>query len=291
MIVGSFKPAEIRSDVETYLGGLPAKGRREQWKDVGVRPPDGSQTVEVRKGIEPKSQVRMIFTTDAKWSREESHLVASLGQALRIRLREVLREDLGGVYGVGAGGGISRRPAQQSSFSISFGCSPDRVDELKKAVLEVLDAAKRDGFSSEIIEKVREQQIRSHETDLKENGYWQSVLENAERFGDDPHDVLDQDRLTKLVTSDSLRETARRYLDPKRCVTAFLSRKRPRAPRRCRPAVIGSPRRNRDPVLPAFARTIVQVDRRFTRLDRMVRASDDHGARGCSGRIHASTCG
>ncbi|MBP7148125.1 MAG: insulinase family protein [Acidobacteria bacterium] len=230
VLVGAFKVDEVRPWVLTYLGGLPSTGRKEAWKDVGLRPPDGVVKVEVKKGLEPKSQVRIQFTGDAKWTREADHLMSSMGQALRIRLREVLREDLGGVYGVGAGGYLSRRPVEQYSFSVSFGCSPDRVAELQKAVFEVIEAVKKDGFSDEIVTKVHEQQVRGREEALKENGFWLGELADAARFNEDPKQILKYDELVKLVTKDSLRDAARRYLNAERYVAGVLLPEAPAAP-------------------------------------------------------------
>ncbi len=228
-IVGAFRVDEIKPLVLAWLGGLPAAGRKETWKDVGVRPPPGVVNVEVRKGLEPKSSVRMNFTGPAKWTKEQDHLMGALSSALRIRLREVLREDMGGVYGVNAGGWIARRPIEQSSFGISFGCAPERVQELQNAVFTVIDAAKKDGFTDEILTKVREQEIRERETDLKENGFWLGVLLDAARYGEDPRDILKYGELVKGVTADALRQAARTYLDRSRLVTGVLNPEAPAA--------------------------------------------------------------
>ena len=55
-------------------------------------------------------------------TRDKDRNLFILGQVLSIKLREVMREDMGGVYGVRAGGQIERSPHQGRSFSISFGC-------------------------------------------------------------------------------------------------------------------------------------------------------------------------
>ena len=230
VLVGAFKVDEIRPLVLRWLGGLPSRGRKETWKDVGVRLPKGEIAVDVKKGLEPKSLVRLVFTGEAPYSRETQHFVDALGSALSIRLREVLREDLGGVYGVGAGGGISRFPAGQSSFTISFGCAPDRVPELKKAVLDLLATVKKDGFSDEVVGKVKEQEIRDYEARLKENSFWMNHLLSAERFREDPKLVLKYDELVNLVTNDALRDTARRHLDPQQLVVGILMPEEPPAP-------------------------------------------------------------
>src|SRR5207249_4252628 len=120
--------------VETYLGSLPAKGKKEQWKDPNVRRPPGVAKKMVVKGSEPKSTVVLTFHGNEAWSRDTDNDMRMLNEVLRIRLREVLREDMGGVYGVGANGGISRRPRQEYTFSVSFGCAPENIDKLEKAV-------------------------------------------------------------------------------------------------------------------------------------------------------------
>jgi zinc protease len=129
---------------------------------------------------------------------------------------------MGGVYGVNVSGAISRRPIEQYSITISFGCAPERVDELRKATLDLIEAVKAGGFSDDIAAKVREQQVRDRETALKENGFWLGGLLEAARFGDDPKLLLRYDELVKSVTGEAMRDAARKYFDPKRVVTGVL---------------------------------------------------------------------
>ena len=64
-----------------------------------------------------------------------------LGEVLRIRLREVLREDMGGVYGVQRRRAASRGGRGRSTtFTVSFGCAPENVDKLEKAVFDEIKA-------------------------------------------------------------------------------------------------------------------------------------------------------
>ena len=62
VFVGNIDLDTMRPLVERYLGGLPATGRVETWRDLGVRPPRGVIDETVHKGIEPQSQTRLIFT-------------------------------------------------------------------------------------------------------------------------------------------------------------------------------------------------------------------------------------
>jgi zinc protease len=211
-LVGNLDLEKTKVLVQAYLGSLPVTHHNESWRDVHVRPPAGVLKKVVTKGAEPKSLVSLTFHGDAAWSRDAQNDVQMLGEVLRIRLREVLREDMGGVYGVGVGGGIERRPRQEYHFTVSFGCAPENVDKLEKAVWDEVKALQDHGIDADTLAKVREQRRRAHELNLRDNGWWLHQLQHAYDYGDDPKLILDFDSLVDKVTSDRVRDAARRYL-------------------------------------------------------------------------------
>ena len=221
-VVGSFDLESIEPLVRSYLGSLPAPGRKETWKDVGVRTPPGVVRVEVRKGIDDKSQVDLEFTGDATWSREEAHAIGALAQLLDIRLREVLREEMGATYGVGVSGYIKRRPREEYDFDVWFGCSPANVQKMIDAVFDTMDSIARNGIDKSYVEKVREIETRERETALKENGFWSGQLLEHYRYGTDPLLILDYDALVRSVTPERMQATAQRYLNKERYVLGVL---------------------------------------------------------------------
>ena len=222
VLVGNFEPAAIQPLVLRWLGGLPADGRVDQWRDIGITHPEGQVRFEVAKGLEPKSQVRLVLHGDAEWSREAEHDLGALAAALRIRLREVLREDLGGVYGVSVNGDVSARPRQRYSFGVAFGCAPENVETLLAAVFAEIEALKTSGPSASVVERVRESERRELEVRRRENGYWGSMLEYAYDLGLDPRVILEEDKLIERVTAENLRATAQRHLDTSRYVLGIL---------------------------------------------------------------------
>jgi zinc protease len=198
--------------VETYLGSLPAAGHAEKWNDVKVVRPRGVAKKAIIKGSEPKSQVILTFHGKEAWSRDAQNDIRMLGEVLRIRLREILREDMGGVYGVLVSGDIARRPKQEFTFTIAFGCAPENIDKLEKAAFDEIAAIQKGGIGADYVAKVQELRRRAHETNLKENGYWLGELERAFTFGDDPKLVLDFEPLVQKVSSDRVRAAAKKYL-------------------------------------------------------------------------------
>ena len=222
LLVGSFKPDAIRPLVQTWLGGLPSKGRKESWKDVGVRPPDGVVEVKIERGLEPKSQVQIVFTGDAPFSRVARHDIASLSDVLDVRLREVLREDMGAVYGVQINAGLDRRPHERYTVTLSFGCAPEQVDALVKAVFAEIESIQKNGVGESYVQQVQEKQRRERETNLKTNEFWLAAMEAYDTEGLDLRDLPRYDELVQRVSTKTIQDAARRYLRREHYVLGVL---------------------------------------------------------------------
>jgi zinc protease len=215
VIVGAVKLETLKPLVETYLASLPAKGRKEKEKDLKIRRVGGVVKKTFKLASEPKASVQIEFHGPQKWTRDNDRDMAILGQVLSIKLREDLREERGGVYGVGAGGRISRSPFQERSFSIRFGCDPARVDELVKATFDGIASLVKDGVDDPTLDRVKQTFIRSRETDLRTNNFWLGWLTNAYKYGDDPALVLDTEPVVARMKADLVKASAKRYLDAK----------------------------------------------------------------------------
>lgn len=190
LIVGTFQPDDLRPLVEQYLATLPSTGRKETWRDVGMRTPEGAIEKEIRRGIEPRSQVGIVFSGDMEWTMESRRALNMLRETLDTRLREVLREDLGGTYGVSVQASLRDQPYEHYQFAIVFGCDPERVDELVSKVWETIESFHEEGPEEVHLTNAREQVFRSWETGMEENGFWLSTLEFYLARGMDPARIL-----------------------------------------------------------------------------------------------------
>ena len=78
--------------------------------DHDIDPPMGVEDHVVHSGIEPRSNTLLAFAGDMEWSRGEALTLNVAGEMLGIRLREVVREQLGGTYSIGVSAGASTLP-------------------------------------------------------------------------------------------------------------------------------------------------------------------------------------
>ncbi len=212
VFVGSFEVDQLRPLAEKYLATLPSIQRSESWRDIGVRPPNGVVRRTVRRGIEPRAQTSIVFTGSFEYSRKTAHAIRSMLGVLQIKLRERLREDLGATYGVSVTGGARRLPVHAYEIHVGFSSDPDRLEELSAVVFAEIDKLKTEGPQAVDLQKVKEGQRRSLETNLKENSFWIARLISADRFGTDPRDVLQEQELINGLTGTMVREAAVKYL-------------------------------------------------------------------------------
>ena len=210
--VGTFDAEKIKPLLEQYLGSLPATNRKEQGKDLGIHIPTGKILKSVYKGREPKVAVRLVFSGEHTFNEENNNQVDALAEVLTIKLIERLREDEGGVYGVGARANYVKYPSQRYSFYINFSCAPENLDKLVASTLDEIEKVKKDGAKPVDVEKFKAEERRTTETQLKENSFWLGYLSNQLQNNEDPKDVLHYLESLKKVTPENLKETANKYL-------------------------------------------------------------------------------
>lgn len=220
--VGSFDLATMKPLVEKYLGGLPSLKRNETWKDVGVRSPSGVVRKMVEKGIEPKSETVMIFTGPFAYTQENRIAMRAMADVLQNRLREKLREDLGGTYSVSVGPSYTKVPREEYELSIQFGSAPSRVEELRKAVLAEIEELKTNGPTATQVSDVRETMLRNYETQSKTNQFFLNEISIRNYYGEDLAILFNLAAYYNTLTPAIVQQAAKTYLNTNNYVDVEL---------------------------------------------------------------------
>jgi zinc protease len=140
-------------------------------------------------------------------------------------MRESLREENGGTYGVGVYANLTSEPTERYSTGFAFSCDPANADLLINAgIHEILDLQER-GFKIKNLEKVQEIHLRGYETGLKENGFWLRNLTLAAREGREFSEILDFPNQVKEYDPEQILEAARKYFSFDNVVVAKLNPK------------------------------------------------------------------
>jgi zinc protease len=222
VMVGNFELKTLIPLLEKYLGGLPSKQRMETWRDVSPEFPQGIVRFNDPRNSEPQSRVNIFMKGDFTWKYKERLQFSILRDILNIKLRESMREDQGGVYGVQLYAFAAPYPKPRYSVTVQWGCAPENADKLESAVFAEIDKIKTSGPQAVDLNKVKEIMIRERETGMKENSWWQNALLNVYRQNDKLTSLEEFKKAVQAVTAKNIKTIAGKYLNSTNYVTGRL---------------------------------------------------------------------
>ncbi|TXD85083.1 insulinase family protein [Subsaximicrobium wynnwilliamsii] len=210
--VGNIDEKKLVDFASQYIASLPGKNSNEMYEVNDFRPLTGQHEKIIEKGADPKSSVRITYHGPTTYDTKEDFALETLGEILTIKLVEQLREEEGGVYGVGARGNMSNMPYDWYSFTIGFPCGPENVDKLKNAALAEVDKLVANGPTQKDLDKVKETYLLDHKEDMKDNRFWLNSLKNADYLKKDANKLMDYNKNVEGLTTEYLHEVAKKYL-------------------------------------------------------------------------------
>ncbi|HRO85483.1 MAG TPA: insulinase family protein [Niabella sp.] len=222
VIVGSIDEATLKPLVEKYIGGLPSVKKVFNFKDQGVRPVKGVETLNVYKGQADKSMIISMVTGEIPFSDDLSLKASALSEILNIRIIEELREKIQGIYGGSTQVAVSKIPYQNYTAMFVLPTGPDKIDTLLKAMDHEIESIKTQGPSLENLNKVKRQWLESRKTAMKQNSTWLNYIlstklekKNVDRF-------LNYEKYVNALTPKGVQETAQKLFNGKNVFTAIL---------------------------------------------------------------------
>lgn len=222
LFVGSFTPEEIIPMITQYIGAIPKGETGEEPQDVGARILTEATAETFYRGKEDQAQVVLRFITPGDWSLEDRYELRSATEVLSIMLREALREDEGGVYGVRVNSAASRGEQEYYQVSIQFTCAPSNVEKLIGVVEEIVSQLVADGPSAENLQKVRETQLKEYEEAIKTNSFWLGNLAFGYRNEVDLDWFLDMPEDMKGLSAENIQAAAAAYMKSEHFVQMVL---------------------------------------------------------------------
>jgi zinc protease len=222
VIAGNIDIDKTLPMLETYIGGLPTTTEKRNWVERKIDFPKGVTEETVLKGKEDKSSVAMVFNGKTKWSDKDYLTAKLLMKTLSIKLRESMREEQGGVYGVRSSISIDKLPQTEYDINVSWGCSPANVDKLVNTVLGEMKKIVDNGPTDTDIEKAKETFVNERETQVKENDFWLSYIKGRTFNGDNLLSFEDYKAIIKSITKKDLQKAAKSYFTPKHYVKVVL---------------------------------------------------------------------
>jgi zinc protease len=223
LFVGNFKVDEMVPLVEKWVATLPSQGKKvSTFRDMGVRFPSAAVKEEVKKGREPASQTVMSFFADTSLDELEMHRARAAASLLGIRLRDILREELGGTYSVGVNYDSTLPVKGYGAMTVQFGSAPENVEKLADAVMKEVERLKKEGPTAEDVAKVKELERRDLEEAAKQNAYWLGSMQTVHMLGWDPIGITRRAERIEKLSAPVLQEIFRKYFPLERQTVVTL---------------------------------------------------------------------
>ena len=215
VFVGNFDMDKMKTYAATYLGNLPKKDRIEKAKDVGADMVKGQVSKDLSKGEAPKSLVEMTFHGDFDWTPENRYHLNSLVQVMRIKMRESMREDKGGVYGVSVRSYATQFPKPSYNITVSFNSDPANTEDLIETALKDIENARMNGAEEKDLMKIKETQLQERIKDLRENRFWSNEIRNRSQNNEDLNAIQlkSLEEAIKGLTSEDIKQAANKFFD------------------------------------------------------------------------------
>ncbi len=211
--VGNIDLEKFKPLVELYIASLPAAKQKQTFKDLKIKPPSGKLVKEVKKGIEYKSTVYMIFHGEKPINPKTKFDFKAMLAVLDMILTDSIRESEGGTYGVGSYGYQIKYPSEKNMTFIYFGTDPDRVEELTNSTLRIIKHLQNNVVDPGYFTKLTETLKRTREVQIKKNNFWLSNLSSAYYNAEDPEAIVEYNKQIDKLTPEDLKKAFNEYYD------------------------------------------------------------------------------
>ncbi|MBS1771878.1 MAG: insulinase family protein [Bacteroidetes bacterium] len=221
-IVGNITVDQATPLVEQYLGALKSMNTTPSFKDNGVRIVKGASTFKYYKGKEKQSMILGIYSGEQPYTEDLDLRAQALAEVLNIRVIEVLREKMGGMYSGGFNCQVERDPYPHYMLQMYVPCGPENVDKLVKAASDIISDLKKNGPNATEMEKVKTTWHEQNRDQKKENSYWVENMIDIMFNKKERANFFGWDAWVDKLTAADIKTTANLLFDGKNEVTAEL---------------------------------------------------------------------
>jgi zinc protease len=221
-------PDDVESIINTWLGSLPSAKPGLVRTDRNSRRQPGAHREELKLASAERARFRTEWWVPVQaevYDRPWRIRLDAFGDVLKVLLRERLREDMGGVYGVSVSSSSWDWPYYGASVRVDFSCDPERLPELEAAMADVMAQVQKEGVEQRYIDAQKAKNREWYEDSMQRNSRWMGGFSSALQNDEDPSDMLNYLQYNDTITADSVQAFAKQLLSsPNRATLVLLPR-------------------------------------------------------------------
>ena len=212
LFVGNIDPVVLKPLVQKYLGSLKTEKSRETWKDLGIYYKKGPVTREIEKKLKIDKTTNYIqYSADIPYNHENRLIFTTLGNILRIRYTETIREAEGASYSVSASGSINQKPKPSGYLAMNFTTDPKLYKRMLGIIHSEIKSIAEKGPDSENLNKVKLNLLKQYNENIQENTWLQQAITLLYKDGINMFDGYE--KLVESVDSQAVQNAAKTLLE------------------------------------------------------------------------------
>ena len=190
-VAGNFDRDSLATFLGKYVASLPTAGRMEKPKDIGYRyTPTAFSSIYERDMETPVAITYNFYHNPVAYNLQNVVNTHAIGQILKTKLMEDLREEKGWTYGVqthcGISAGMNGADPASLLMPVYIKVEPGHEAETREIVgAKVAALATPGNITDEEVLKVKQGMLKDIVENRKDNSYWTTVMRMYDKFGED----------------------------------------------------------------------------------------------------------
>ncbi len=188
VFVGDLDPETFTQMASQYLGTLPKAAKGSSIKYI-ASPAHEMKLGNTNDAFNTKMETPQTWafigaTVNIPYTTKNHILATTTAQILSKRLLKTIREDMGAVYSIGAGGALSRLGDQNGMLQIPFPMKPELKDQVLAEINSMLQAMTTD-VTEEELNPIKEFMAKEYKSGLDKNETWAAIISAIQLNGVD----------------------------------------------------------------------------------------------------------
>ena len=221
IVMGNISLETLCPLLEQYIASLPSTGKKETFANTYPNVRNCNETHRwSRKMNTPLSKVSIIYTWNEPYSAKSDLQIDMFRRVLSIAYVDSVREEKGGVYGVGLEASIEKNSTPHAFMKVSFDTDPDKYAMVIPIIYRQIENIAQSGPTASSLQKVKEYLLKQYDQAAITNDYWNYVLYSQLRYGVD----FDKDykQLVEKTTAADIQRIAQHLLQSKRRIEVTM---------------------------------------------------------------------
>lgn len=218
-VVGDISWDQVRPLLETYLGSLSQRKRTAENLDKLRKLPRSTgplvKAVQVDT-MTPQAVALVGFVTPEGRNKTEVRALELATETVTSRLVKRIREEKSLVYSISARNSPSWVYNDTGQFFAGAPCDPDKVSQVIDEAQTVFAEFAEKGPTAEELDNAKKQVAEDLDTDMREPGYWLSILQHHDMHKRDLKEEKAEKEAYPKFSAEQVRDTFKKYYTPAR---------------------------------------------------------------------------